>query len=145
MRCMCKKVSLLILLSLISCGLSYAQLCLSMDYDANGNRVGMMIEDFSIQKNIIKKDLVRGVMPNYESDDVVAIYPNPNNGFLTIRTDAEEDAVLRYEILNINGLLLGNDEFNKMTTINIVDYPSGIYLLKVINGNKLYTEVVVKL
>lgn len=145
MRWKCEKVFLLILLSLVSYGSSHAQSCLSMNYDANGNRISMIIEDCSIQKNMIKKDLVRSVMPNYESDDVVSVYPNPNNGILTIRTDAEDDVVSKYEILNINGFLLDNNEFNKMTTINIGNYPSGIYLLKIINGNKMYTEVVVKL
>ena len=138
-----RKVSLLILLCLISYGLSVAQSCISMSYDANGNRVNMIIKECDIKNSIIKKDLIRNGVPDYEFEDDVLVYPNPNNGILNIKIDA--DSMLRYEISTINGLFLDKKEFYKMITIDIRAYPSGTYLLRIIGEKILCSKIIVKL
>ena len=62
----------------------------------------------------------------------VAIYPNPATNFITV-SGIQEDGIL--EIYSISGQKLLQKQFSGNTTLH-VDLASGLYLAKIISGEK---------
>lgn len=60
------------------------------------------------------------------------VYPNPTTG--TLRVITQYDAVAQYEITTITGQVLQKGEVRNNETLNIGEYPPGIYLLKITEG-----------
>lgn len=127
----------------------FAQSCISVKYDANGNRMQLMIDDCGIKKDIIKKEMIRteisenGVIDELEYEDDVLLYPNPSEGIVNLKTNVE--LLSQYEIYNVKGLLICGGEFLDTATIDIRNQPAGVYLLKVICGESVCSKIIVKL
>ena len=69
------------------------------------------------------------------------LYPNPARQTATITVDENAtDAVVR--ILNVTGKVLDEKQLqgNRSVAFNIADYPNGIYLVSIINGNSSQTR-----
>jgi len=71
----------------------------------------------------------------------ITLAPNPAVNAITLQSTA---TVSRYEIYSITGKLLGFKENVDDTTINIADYPKGIYILKAYIGGKTIVEKFIK-
>ncbi|MCX6286484.1 MAG: T9SS type A sorting domain-containing protein [Bacteroidetes bacterium] len=70
-----------------------------------------------------------GVQSFVENKDIV-IYPNPLTDMLTIETNSL-NTNQQFEIINLTGRLVYTSYINKKkTTVNMSDFPSGIYILK---------------
>ncbi len=72
---------------------------------------------------------------NYE----LLIYPNPNNGMFTLRANTEKAGDLYVQIFNMNGQVVYMNRFSKNSglsefTIQLTDIKTGIYIMKVMNG-----------
>lgn len=60
------------------------------------------------------------------------VYPNPTNGLINISLDKGQ--ILNFELYNSVGKLVKKKEVNLAShTLNLLDFPSGIYLLNVFN------------
>ncbi len=84
--------------------------------------------------------------PNITSD--FNVFPNPTTCALQIEYDLE--GVMSLEVYNLNGGLLQSfnvDFSDKKAALNLVDFPSGIYLVVGSDaaGNRLFEEKVVKM
>lgn len=79
----------------------------------------------------------------------VAVYPNPSAGEVTIRLEAEEMEMLRIELIDLHGqrsvLAEAVEPARKELRIRLQDYPDGIYMLRLIAGEKVHTEKLVLL
>ena len=63
------------------------------------------------------------------------IYPNPSNGVVNISSDQE---MSRYQLYDLQGdLLIDNILSDKNATIDIKDFGSGLYILKIQYSDKL--------
>ena len=51
----------------------------------------------------------------------------------------------QYEIYNVKGLLVDSGVFSDYSIINIENYTSGLYLIKIISRDKICSKVIVKL
>ena len=70
--------------------------------------------------------------PRYKS--TLHIYPNPTTNFVTVEiADDEAEAFL----FDIRGVPISTHTFHQKTQINMSDLPSGMYVLQVINKDKL--------
>lgn len=72
---------------------------------------------------------------NYE----LLIYPNPNNGMFTLRANTEKAGNLYVQIFNMNGQVVYMNRFSKNSglsefTIQLTDIKTGVYIMKVMNG-----------
>jgi hypothetical protein len=68
----------------------------------------------------------------------LAIYPNPTNGIFTIALDGN----FAYQILTVNGKVISKESANNSTNVDLTDFSSGIYFVRLTaNG----TEKTVKL
>jgi hypothetical protein len=64
-------------------------------------------------------------------------YPNPATDYLQLQIEGEMIGNLSYQLVDITGKLLQNQQIlNNQTTIIISNYVSSTYFLKVFQGNK---------
>ncbi|MCX8055438.1 MAG: T9SS type A sorting domain-containing protein, partial [Ignavibacteria bacterium] len=67
----------------------------------------------------------------------VSAYPNPATDYLQLQIEGEMIENLSYQLVDITGKLLQNQQIlNNQTTIIISNYVSSTYFLKVFQGNK---------
>jgi hypothetical protein len=72
------------------------------------------------------------------------IYPNPVNQILYIQLDSAQPGDF-YTIYNINGEKVASNHIStKLTTVDFSRYSPGIYFMKVVNGDKIYNEKVIR-
>jgi bilirubin oxidase len=73
-------------------------------------------------------------------NDGLAIYPNPSNGIVTIKTP-EGINISKIEIYNTIGRFLKKIELsNNIETIHVNDLPEGLYLLKIYSNQREITK-----
>lgn len=66
-------------------------------------------------------------------------YPNPAADFLTLEVKTLDTACFQYQLFDINGKLLRNEKIKGYyTKIDMSSLMSGIYFLKVIQGNQSF-------
>ena len=67
----------------------------------------------------------------------LSAFPNPATDHLTLKADRYNDNNLSYELFDLNGRLLLQNRINSNESgIRMLDYPYGVYLLKVLSNNK---------
>ena len=67
----------------------------------------------------------------------LSAYPNPTNNLLQLKIENYNTAHVIYQLYSFNGLLLDSQKLVGIeTTIQMRNYPTAIYLLKVTENNK---------
>lgn len=74
-----------------------------------------------------------------EYSKVFKIYPNPNDGIFTVLTKSASTI----NIFSANGRLVYTTECQEAASINLSDYPSGIYYINVFNDTNKETQKVI--
>ena len=65
---------------------------------------------------------------------ISSVYPNPSNDVVNVSLDKGQ--LLKIELFSMTGRLIFKKDLNSKTyTLNIGDYPSGVYLVRVFNQN----------
>jgi hypothetical protein len=73
----------------------------------------------------------------------IHVYPNPANHFVTISVTPKNRSAIT--IYNAQGIEKFKSEKDKQIhTVDISEYPSGIYFVKVADGNSSYLHRIVK-
>jgi endonuclease I len=72
---------------------------------------------------------------NDTEDDILVVYPNPNNGYISIKGIAQGNL----EIIDLNGRVVFSEAIQNNKRINH-QLPCGSYTLRVSTGSKLYTK-----
>jgi hypothetical protein len=87
------------------------------------------------------EDFIAPVGRTDEAEAIKAvIYPNPTNDVLTIKA---EESIGQIQLLDVTGRLLINQTVNhNEVTISTQEYPSGIYLVKLIGADGFSNSVV---
>lgn len=71
------------------------------------------------------------------------VWPNPTTDYLYVQTNEEQDCT--YQLLSLNGKLLQGGRLDNNAEINIKNFTSGIYILKVENTkHQVFTTKIVK-
>jgi hypothetical protein len=66
-----------------------------------------------------------------------SVYPNPTNSYILLKTDKEDLSGLYYQLFDMNGKQLSNRNISSpVTQIELEQYATGSYLLKVGNANQ---------
>ncbi|WP_299100687.1 endonuclease [uncultured Winogradskyella sp.] len=98
-----------------------------------GNRV--MFDDLSYT-------CYAGLSLDDHSTNTVKLYPNPVNNQLTVALNSNIDTTI--EIYDILGKLILNSEINKTSTLNVENLKTGIYIIKISQGDSTITKKLVK-
>ena len=70
----------------------------------------------------------------------LAVYPNPSNGIFTISLDGNFD----YQIINILGDVIINENANNSTIVDISELSDGIYFVRLISNGAEKTVKLIK-
>lgn len=89
---------------------------------------------------VLGKDDQKGISLN------IAAYPNPATSFLTLRIEAATGYGFRYELFDLNGRILRNEEIRSIeTTVPMGAYEVATYILNIYSGNaKIKTFKIIK-
>ncbi len=71
-----------------------------------------------------------------------SIYPNPTDAIITINNLDNVNA--EYILMDIHGKELARDYFTSQYSINLSNYPAGVYLIHIISNNHNHTERILK-
>ncbi len=76
---------------------------------------------------------------------LIQIYPNPNSGAFTLRANTENAGNLFVQIFNMNGQVVYMNRFTKSSglsefPIQLTDVKKGVYIMKVMDGEKFDVE-----
>ena len=110
--------------------------------------VACFVEDVLFWDTNNRWEFLNGNVPILGDNDLiiptVSLYPNPSNELINISFG--EDRLSMIELYDITGKLLFKKELNANTyALNIANYPSGTYLVKVYNqNNALLNKKIIK-
>ena len=139
-----KMIFLLLLLCLFQINKSYSQNCITVHYDKNGNRTSMFVHQCGGEyKSRETTDIINDEISINNEKQELSVYPNPNDGVFRIMID-EDDAPIVVRIYTINGVMISDGYLPESKMIYMADNPSGVYLVRVIKGECVFSEIVVK-
>ena len=92
-------------------------------------------------------EFLNGNNPILGANDLIAptvgLYPNPSNELINVSFD--EDQLSKLELYDVTGKLLFKKDLNTNTyALNIANYPSGTYIVKVFNQNNVSANKKIK-
>jgi hypothetical protein len=110
----------------------------------------------AISYRVYPEDTIIPIVPNTQPDSIqqseikkiekefsLNVYPNPSVGHFKISYDVLQKGIVHIDIYNLNGAIIKNivqaqiqNTGNYVIPTNLTDLPSGIYICKVINGEK---------
>ncbi len=80
-------------------------------------------------------------------DDVFEVYPNPTEGIIKLKPNRSLTGELDIKILDIFGRELINKNIfgdEKIYTLDIRDRDDGLYIIRVLSGDKVYSKKIIK-
>ena len=80
-------------------------------------------------------------------DDAFELYPNPNNGIIKLKPNQSLTGELDIKILDIFGREIKNKNISgdkKLYTLDIRDRDDGLYIIRVLIGDKVYSRKIIK-
>lgn len=117
-----------------------AQRCLEFNYDADGNRI-----ERAVSYNC---DDMRDVLKVQEITEAkeICVYPNPTNGsFKIVVPKCVKSEMSNYEIYDLNGVMVYEGRLHEMETeIDMGCCSTGVYLLKITNGDDVISKIILK-
>jgi len=79
--------------------------------------------------------------PNFQ----VKLFPNPTDGKVNIHLEEGLEENIKIQVFNANGNLVQNLEgVSKTSILDIANFPSGLYFVKVIQANDFQTFSIIK-
>ena len=94
--------------------------------DGNGSSSGH-VRVFNLSPIILS-------IPTFDLENIVSIFPNPSKDVINIMS--KTDMILKTELYSLEGSLIFKTDIKANTySLDIADYPSGIYFLKIFGQN----------
>lgn len=131
---------LALLLSSFWHNVTFSQNCILFDYDADGNRVSRTVDygcNGKSEDNVAQEDYV---------EQEIVVYPNPTDGSFTIlMPDGFDYNTPHFELYDVNGMLHVKSElYVGETHVDIGTLNTGVYLLKIYNGEDVFSKIIMK-
>lgn len=138
-------VFLILLLCLESAIDLSAQYCVSLKYDNNGNRIFFQALNcnYEFRQETADDTKDEEMSEHYEEDDL-SVYPNPNDGKFKVKAENEGN-VMGFQVFDNKGVLIRNGMLVEEADIDITNHPAGVYLLRIIKDDGVYSRMVLKL
>ena len=139
-------IFLFMLVSVVSSEKLNAQYCLDFEYDKSGNMIEVYAHNCGLEFKEQTMELVDEEISEKTLNEVLLVYPNPTNGRIVVDINDNNDAEsILYQIYNATGVLVQKGKCLVGQKIDITNNPTGVYLLRIIKGEYVYSSVVVKL
>jgi hypothetical protein len=114
---------------------------IAIAYDHSGSgSYSAYFDDFLIEDG---QDTPTAILSPERNESKISVYPNPSNGRFNLRMNVTgEFLVAVYD--SYGNLLVNKKSTDLEDTIELSNYPSGVYILKVFANNKIYFHKFVK-
>jgi hypothetical protein len=88
-------------------------------------------------------------VPENQLKHEIAVFPNPSNGITTIEVSGAVNNDARLEIVDLTGRFVYGEKMNATVNfaesfIDVSDYKTGTYLIRITTGDSVYTKTLVK-
>lgn len=116
-------------------------------YDVNGNRIERIIYLSKVKKATVKADVTEETLfSDNNNQEIIHIYPNPTKGqlFLKIKSSVEFDSGKIHLFDNSGKLIISDQVTSYSHSIDLRNYSSGVYLLKVLINKEVYVWKIIK-
>ena len=101
--------------------------------ELTNKEIGWMLGNHKINKDETQKTI---------KEAILILYPNPNNGQFTIELEnTDRESVL--EIYDVMGNIIWSKKGVTKNQINLQNHPKGIYLVRVVSKNNIFTRKIV--
>ncbi len=129
----------LLLFTSLSTGYLYGQNKFTYAYDGDGNRIErqiLMTRSATAPSEFFQEEI---------SEQSVKIYPNPTKGNLVVELSGSEIKKGSVSIFNMSGRKIIQQQIsNSRVTLDLSNYPAGVYLLKIYVDENSTTWKVIK-
>lgn len=103
--------------------------------------------DYAARKAVVERPVVTYNIPRPKEEIALAdnaVYPNPGNGMFYVRVAGLSEGFV--QITNLKGTEFYNRKFKDQgeLDVNIKNEAPGMYIVRVVSGNKVYTKTIVK-
>lgn len=122
-----------------------AQHCLDFKYDKSGNRIEMFVHDCGFEYKEQTREMIDEEISEEKINEDLLVYPNPNKGSFMVDIKDNNDVTASYLVFDATGTLVQKGECSINQMVDITNNPAGVYLLRIIKGEYVYSRVVVKL
>jgi PKD repeat protein/photosystem II stability/assembly factor-like uncharacterized protein len=136
------------------CSLGWGADCFTLDLSewAGSKNIKIMFESFNNMGNNLFLDNITvsnttGNINILPALGTFSIYPNPGSGLFTLRA-AGLNGAMELEVLNVHGQVVMSEAFSNnqetfMRSVDLSNFSRGIYILRVISGDKVQTRKVI--
>lgn len=83
----------------------------------------------------------------YQASGTLDVFPNPTNGKLIIDLSEQSNQNLKLEVFNTTGNCVLDQAIKKeenSISLDISDFPAGVYMVRLIDGQKFYSQKILK-
>lgn len=122
-----------------------AQHCLDFKYDKSGNRIEMFVHDCGFEYKEQTREMIDEEISEEKINEDLLVYPNPNKGSFMVDIKDNNEVTASYLVFDATGTLVQKGECSINQMVDITNNPAGVYLLRIIKGEYVYSRVVVKL
>lgn len=122
-----------------------AQHCLDFKYDKSGNRIEMFVHDCGFEYKEQTREMIDEEISEEKINEDLLVYPNPNKGSFMVDIKDNNEETSSYLVFDATGTLVQKGECSINQMVDITNNPAGVYLLRIIKGEYVYSRVVVKL
>jgi hypothetical protein len=122
-----------------------AQHCLDFKYDKSGNRIEMFVHDCGFEYKEQTREMIDEEISEENINEDLLVYPNPNKGSFMVDIKDNNEETASYLVFDATGTLVQKGECSINQMVDITNNPAGVYLLRIIKGEYVYSRVVVKL
>jgi hypothetical protein len=137
-----KAIKTVLLVTAVSLyGMGFAQVTVGFGYDEAGNRINRVIDMPPAQAPALRADSAQSQPAVYSeviSDLVVLIYPNPTDGLIRVEIqNLSPKETAEIALYQFSGKMIQRKRgISSFTEIDITGQPAGVYVLKIIAGEK---------
>lgn len=118
----------------------------SLAFTISGTSQHLAPTDQSYFKNISLdfNPVSTGISDNIVGNQILSVYPNPNNGLFHITLTTEEKSLVTLRVVNIKGAVIHQEQIQTDKLINypiqLSNYSRGTYILELTNNKKSISQ-----
>ena len=116
----------------------------SVTYNSTGDYTQTLTSTITGCDSIVTLHLTITAGIDELNNAVVSVYPNPTNNFVYVETATKTGSQCLIEVHDVYGRIINSEEItNNKTRIDLSEIASGVYFLKVIDGEKIIGTAIV--
>ena len=109
-------------------------------HNTSGYGTRIWIDNINMSSTLADEEVLR-------EETIAKVYPNPNNGLFNIEIQLPEPGELSFSMTNMLGELVWSDQNLVQTehvkSVNIENFPAGVYLLAISAKDEIVTKRIV--